>query len=84
MVVRAMVVLPAPLRPISATVAPARRSNVTLRSTCTPAIHTLTLLKLSMFQIPITCSRTTGSASTSAGGPLIWILPALHTATRSA
>src|SRR5512147_1730816 len=32
--------------------------------------------------IPITCSRTFGSAKTSAGVPSFWILPTFQTATR--
>src|SRR3954470_20976434 len=34
--------------------------------------------------IPITCSRTLGSARTSAGVPSFWIFPTFQTATRSA
>src|SRR3954464_13739806 len=32
--------------------------------------------------MPIPCSRTLGSARTSAGGPTFWIFPTFHTATR--
>src|ERR1044071_2873261 len=52
MMVRTVVVFPAPLRPMRAAHTPGASSKVTLRSTCAPAIDTLTLLNASMLSDP--------------------------------
>src|SRR5688572_21584704 len=53
MTLRATVVLPAPLRPMRAAVAPAGNANETLRSTCAPAIDTLTWSNDNMLSDPV-------------------------------
>ena len=93
--VRSVVVLPAPLRPISATRPPGGTRRCTSRSTGTPAMSTEPPSSSSMepwtaasaigaASMPMTSRRTAGSASTAAGGPRVRMRPWLQTATRSA
>ena len=85
MMVRTVVVLPAPFRPMSAALTPGCKRETDIAQHRRIGDRDVDVLETQHRRhIPITCSRTFGSARTSAGVPTFWILPMFHTATRLA
>ena len=86
MIRRSSVVLPAPLRPTTATMPPRCSWQEMPRSTEMPAMVVETFSSVSMraAHSPITFLMTSGSRSTSSGAPSAAILPAIQAASRVA
>lgn len=84
MIVRKSVVLPAPLRPTSATVSAGSTLRSMSRRIGIAPMAALTDFSCSMAQPPITLRMTSGSFSTTSGSPVIWMMPWAQTATRLA